>query len=236
MPWRRIEASASSLHEISSLCKTKTDWIAIIQIHLLLLLLHSHVQVLILTPFFIISLTNLLINPQTSCAVRIPINKHADLKERKNDRPFCFCLLRIYWFARKNRTKLVWSLDLCLGMARGSRSVGSSSSKWRYCNPSYYLKRPKRLALLFIVFVCVSFVFWDRQTLVREHQVYLTYGSSALSTSRFRSVILLFLLITFDDRLELVYSKQIYVGHCHSVCLTSYIDLSRCNLSFLILA
>ncbi|KAL5176633.1 Mannosyl-oligosaccharide 1,2-alpha-mannosidase MNS1 [Glycine soja] len=57
-------------------------------------------------------------------------------------------------------------------MARGSRSVGSSSSsKWRYCNPSYYLKRPKRLALLFIVFVCVSFVFWDRQTLVREHQV-----------------------------------------------------------------
>nr|AHW81504.1 ECFP-tagged a-Mannosidase I [Cloning vector pBullet-cg-n]AHW81570.1 ECFP-tagged a-Mannosidase I [Cloning vector pBullet-cg-c] len=49
-------------------------------------------------------------------------------------------------------------------MASGSRSVGSSSSKWRYCNPTSYLKRPKRLALLFIVFVCVSFVFWDRQT------------------------------------------------------------------------
>ncbi|QCE00982.1 mannosyl-oligosaccharide 1,2-alpha-mannosidase MNS1 [Vigna unguiculata] len=54
-------------------------------------------------------------------------------------------------------------------MARGSRSVTSSS--WRYCHPSYYLKRPKRLALLFIGFVCVSFVVWDRQTLVREHQV-----------------------------------------------------------------
>ena len=56
-------------------------------------------------------------------------------------------------------------------MARGSRSVSSSSSKWRYCNPAYYLKRPKRLAMLFIVFVSVSFIVWDRQTLVREYQV-----------------------------------------------------------------
>ncbi|WJX42598.1 mannosyl-oligosaccharide 1,2-alpha-mannosidase [Trifolium repens] len=56
-------------------------------------------------------------------------------------------------------------------MARGNRSVSSSSSKWRYCNPAYYLKRPKRLALLFIFFISVSFVVWDRQTLVREHQV-----------------------------------------------------------------
>ena len=47
----------------------------------------------------------------------------------------------------------------------------SSASRWRYCNPSYYLKRPKRLALLFIAFVCVSFLVWDRQTLVREHEV-----------------------------------------------------------------
>ncbi|KAH7515286.1 hypothetical protein FEM48_Zijuj10G0010700 [Ziziphus jujuba var. spinosa] len=46
----------------------------------------------------------------------------------------------------------------------------SSSSKLRYCNPSYYLKRPKRLALLFIAFVCVSLFVWDRQTLVREHE------------------------------------------------------------------
>ncbi|XP_010322800.1 mannosyl-oligosaccharide 1,2-alpha-mannosidase MNS1-like isoform X2 [Solanum lycopersicum] len=46
----------------------------------------------------------------------------------------------------------------------------SSANKWKYINPSYYLKRPKRLALLFIVFVFGSFFFWDRQTLVRDHQ------------------------------------------------------------------
>ncbi|XP_062109946.1 mannosyl-oligosaccharide 1,2-alpha-mannosidase MNS1-like [Humulus lupulus] len=49
----------------------------------------------------------------------------------------------------------------------------TTSSKLRYCNPAYYLKRPKRLALLFIAFVCVSFVVWDRQTLVREHEIEL---------------------------------------------------------------
>ncbi|KAK4269577.1 hypothetical protein QN277_022716 [Acacia crassicarpa] len=52
-------------------------------------------------------------------------------------------------------------------MARSSRSL---SNKLRYCHPLYYLKRPKRLALLFIVFVCASLVVWDRQTLVREHE------------------------------------------------------------------
>ncbi|KAL3632152.1 mannosyl-oligosaccharide alpha-1,2-mannosidase [Castilleja foliolosa] len=46
----------------------------------------------------------------------------------------------------------------------------SSTSTWRYVNPAYYLKRPKRLALLLIVFVCASLVVWDRQTLVREHE------------------------------------------------------------------
>ncbi|KAF1898663.1 hypothetical protein Lal_00023672 [Lupinus albus] len=55
-------------------------------------------------------------------------------------------------------------------MARGNRST-TSSSKWRCCHPSYYLKRPKRLALLFIGFVFVSFFVWDRQTLLREHQI-----------------------------------------------------------------
>lgn len=52
-------------------------------------------------------------------------------------------------------------------MAR-SRSL---SNRWRFINPAYYLKRPKRLALLFIGFVFVSFFVWDRQTLVREHEV-----------------------------------------------------------------
>lgn len=46
----------------------------------------------------------------------------------------------------------------------------SSTSIWRYANPAYYLKRPKRLALLFIAFVCVTLFIWDRQTLVKEHE------------------------------------------------------------------
>ncbi|GMH03863.1 hypothetical protein Nepgr_005702 [Nepenthes gracilis] len=46
----------------------------------------------------------------------------------------------------------------------------SSSSRLRYINPAYYLKRPKRLALLFIGFVLVTLVVWDRQTIVKEHE------------------------------------------------------------------
>ncbi|KAA0059340.1 mannosyl-oligosaccharide 1,2-alpha-mannosidase MNS1 [Cucumis melo var. makuwa] len=50
----------------------------------------------------------------------------------------------------------------------------SSTSKWRYCHPSYYLKRPKRLAFLLVAFVCASLLVWDRQTLLREHEDELT--------------------------------------------------------------
>ncbi|KAF3634747.1 Mannosyl-oligosaccharide 1,2-alpha-mannosidase MNS2 [Capsicum annuum] len=50
------------------------------------------------------------------------------------------------------------------------RSRSSSANMWKYMNPSYYLKRPQRLALLFIAFVFATFFFWDRQTLVRDHQ------------------------------------------------------------------
>ncbi|XP_042048071.1 mannosyl-oligosaccharide 1,2-alpha-mannosidase MNS1-like [Salvia splendens] len=46
----------------------------------------------------------------------------------------------------------------------------SSISKWRFLNPAYYLKRPKRLASLLILFVCATLVVWDRQTLVHEHE------------------------------------------------------------------
>ncbi|CAD6259696.1 unnamed protein product [Miscanthus lutarioriparius] len=53
-------------------------------------------------------------------------------------------------------------------MAR--RSSSSSSGAWRYLNPAYYLKRPKRLALLFVVFVAATFAFWDRQSLVSEYE------------------------------------------------------------------
>ncbi|CAN1139589.1 Mannosyl-oligosaccharide 1,2-alpha-mannosidase MNS1 [Linum perenne] len=56
-------------------------------------------------------------------------------------------------------------------MGRSSRSSSSSSSKWRYCNPAYYLKRPKRLAFLFFAFVCATLLVWDRYTLVQEHEV-----------------------------------------------------------------
>ncbi|KAG1364145.1 mannosyl-oligosaccharide 1,2-alpha-mannosidase MNS1 [Cocos nucifera] len=52
-------------------------------------------------------------------------------------------------------------------MARGR---SSSSSRWRYLHPSYYLKRPKRLALVFISFVFITFAIWDRQSLLREHE------------------------------------------------------------------
>ncbi|KAI7737959.1 hypothetical protein M8C21_004921 [Ambrosia artemisiifolia] len=51
-----------------------------------------------------------------------------------------------------------------------ARTRSSSSIRWRYVNPAYYLKRPKRLALLFVAFVSISFFVWDRQTLVREHE------------------------------------------------------------------
>lgn len=44
------------------------------------------------------------------------------------------------------------------------------SSRWRYINPAYYLKRPKRLAFLFLIFVIGTFLFWDRQTLLTEHE------------------------------------------------------------------
>ncbi|KAL6843748.1 hypothetical protein ACP4OV_026319 [Aristida adscensionis] len=54
-------------------------------------------------------------------------------------------------------------------MARRSSS-SSSSGALRYLNPAYYLKRPKRLALLFFVFVAATFAFWDRQSLVREYE------------------------------------------------------------------
>ncbi|XP_051219070.1 mannosyl-oligosaccharide 1,2-alpha-mannosidase MNS1 [Lolium perenne] len=54
-------------------------------------------------------------------------------------------------------------------MARRSSS-SSSSGAWRYLNPAYYLKRPKRLALLFFVFVAATFAFWDRQSLVSEYE------------------------------------------------------------------
>ncbi|KAJ6846522.1 mannosyl-oligosaccharide 1,2-alpha-mannosidase MNS1-like [Iris pallida] len=55
-------------------------------------------------------------------------------------------------------------------MARRSSSSSSSSSRLRYLHPSYYLKRPKQLAMVFIAFVFLTFALWDRQSLLREHE------------------------------------------------------------------
>ncbi|KAF8101042.1 hypothetical protein N665_0211s0031 [Sinapis alba] len=54
-------------------------------------------------------------------------------------------------------------------MAR-SRSI-SGSGICKYLNPAYYLRRPRRLALLFFLFASVSMVVWDRINLSREHEV-----------------------------------------------------------------
>ncbi|KAH0920757.1 hypothetical protein HID58_020775 [Brassica napus] len=56
-----------------------------------------------------------------------------------------------------------------MSMAR-SRSI-SGSGVCKYLNPAYYLRRPRRLALLFFLFVSVSMVVWDRMNLAREHEV-----------------------------------------------------------------
>ncbi|KAJ0249058.1 Mannosyl-oligosaccharide 1,2-alpha-mannosidase MNS2 [Hirschfeldia incana] len=41
---------------------------------------------------------------------------------------------------------------------------------WKFFNPAYYLKRTMRLALLFILFISVSMVVWDRQTRGQDHE------------------------------------------------------------------
>ncbi|KAF2612770.1 hypothetical protein F2Q70_00010238 [Brassica cretica] len=42
---------------------------------------------------------------------------------------------------------------------------------WKYFNPAYYHGRTMRLALLFILFIFVSMVVWDRQTRGRDHEL-----------------------------------------------------------------
>ncbi|KAL5223159.1 hypothetical protein ABZP36_027872 [Zizania latifolia] len=51
-------------------------------------------------------------------------------------------------------------------------SSSSSSRAWRQLSPSYfYLKRPARLALLFLGFVSATFAAWDRLSLVRDYEI-----------------------------------------------------------------
>ncbi|KAF9615398.1 hypothetical protein IFM89_023049 [Coptis chinensis] len=66
-------------------------------------------------------------------------------------------------------------------MARKSSiSSSSSNNRWRYIHSSYYLKRPKRLAFLFISFIFLTFFVWDRQSLIREHEAEMTKLSQDL--------------------------------------------------------
>ncbi|KAI4382027.1 hypothetical protein MLD38_008039 [Melastoma candidum] len=64
-------------------------------------------------------------------------------------------------------------------MARGGRS--SSASRWRYINLSYYLKSPQRLSLLFLSFFSLTLLLWDRQTLIRDHQLEISKLKEAIS-------------------------------------------------------
>ncbi|CAI0410087.1 unnamed protein product [Linum tenue] len=105
--------------------------------------------------------------------------------------------------------------------SRSSASSSSSSSKWRYCNPAYYLKRPKKLALLFLVFVCASFLVWDRQTLVREHEVPL----SCPFLRRFESVCLI-LQVEVDKLSEEVNQLKMMV----SDALSSWSSMNKISL------
>ncbi|KAK7291856.1 hypothetical protein RIF29_07343 [Crotalaria pallida] len=52
----------------------------------------------------------------------------------------------------------------------GKKSYSSSSSTWRYLQPRYYFKRPKRLALLSLFFISLTWLYFDRQSLNRDHQ------------------------------------------------------------------
>ncbi|KAJ0264617.1 Mannosyl-oligosaccharide 1,2-alpha-mannosidase MNS2 [Hirschfeldia incana] len=58
-------------------------------------------------------------------------------------------------------------------MARSKAVVSSSGHHgiWKYFNPAYYLRRPRRLALLFFLFLSVSMVLWDRHSLSRDYQL-----------------------------------------------------------------
>ncbi|KAJ7560768.1 hypothetical protein O6H91_04G145000 [Diphasiastrum complanatum] len=55
-----------------------------------------------------------------------------------------------------------------------------SSSAWRLLRPSFYLRKPRRLAFIFVLLLCSTFMLWDRQSLVRDH----TDSISKLSEER----------------------------------------------------
>ncbi|KAI4335348.1 hypothetical protein L6164_014002 [Bauhinia variegata] len=52
----------------------------------------------------------------------------------------------------------------------GKRSSSSQGREWRYFQPRYYMKRPKRL--VFIIMACISITWpvYDREALTGEYQ------------------------------------------------------------------
>nr|KYP57533.1 Mannosyl-oligosaccharide 1,2-alpha-mannosidase IA [Cajanus cajan] len=50
-------------------------------------------------------------------------------------------------------------------------SFSSSTSVWRYLQPRYYIKRPKRLALVLIVCVSLAWILYERKSLSMGHQL-----------------------------------------------------------------
>ncbi|KAL2651086.1 hypothetical protein R1flu_019214 [Riccia fluitans] len=54
-----------------------------------------------------------------------------------------------------------------------------SQSSWLRClSLSYYFRRPRRLALVLAFFAISTFLIWDRQTLIREHEAEINVVSS----------------------------------------------------------
>lgn len=62
-----------------------------------------------------------------------------------------------------------------MGKKSSSSSTSSTSSVWRYLQPRYYIKRPKRLALVLMICVSITWLFYDRKSLNTGHQVISLY-------------------------------------------------------------
>ncbi|CAJ1941752.1 unnamed protein product [Sphenostylis stenocarpa] len=55
-------------------------------------------------------------------------------------------------------------------MGKKSSYSSSSTSIWRYLQPRYYIKRPKRLALVLIICVSLTWLLYDRKSLSKGQQ------------------------------------------------------------------
>ncbi|KAK7265209.1 hypothetical protein RJT34_32825 [Clitoria ternatea] len=51
----------------------------------------------------------------------------------------------------------------------GKKSYSSSTSSWRYLQPRYYIKRPKRLALVIIICISLVWLVYHHRSLNNEH-------------------------------------------------------------------